>query len=279
MTTTAKSKLDKLKSWVVNLTGVLLVVPALINGGIDIYSSLQKLPKTESERLNVELFKKYFNKQPIAAFPVPIKQNNGTVEVKFSVYEEGDVFVEFGRYTQWFPFPSAANEAKVSSPHANFSLISNAIAAQSTAQAQAPQGFGPYQQTEQIQDGLVIRQRRYDNGVEERQVLDPRKGDILEYSTRRLPTNPPSLGGSNAAGTQARTTAPRQALTNVATIDLDALRKNRAQIQSHPAVQQQTSTASICTTPLGACQMLVGLPVNTKCACQGLSGPIAGLTK
>src|SRR5215831_7175778 len=52
--------------------------------------------RSESERINVELFKKYFNKQPVTVLPVPIKRSNGTVDVRFSIYDEGDVYVEIG---------------------------------------------------------------------------------------------------------------------------------------------------------------------------------------
>lgn len=239
------AKFDVLKGWVAGLTGVLVVIPALINAGVDIYSSLRKLPKTESERLNVELFQKYFNKQPVAAFPVPVKQNNGTVEVRFSVYEEGDVFVEFGNFTQWFPFPSAERK------HAHFSPISMAF-----ADAQGPQGSGRYQQSDRFEDGFVIRERKYDNGINERQVLNPRTGEILEKFSRRAET---SSSGS-AAG-----------VSGVAPIDLDAIRSNRS--------SQQPGTASKCVTQIGDCQMVTPLPAGAQCACYGPAGLVPGLAR
>lgn len=95
-----------MKGWLTGLVGVLVVLPSLINAGLDVYSSLLKLPKTEAERVNEKLFRENFGKQPVATVPVPIKQNNGIVEVRFQIYEKGDVFVEFGSFSQWFPFPS-----------------------------------------------------------------------------------------------------------------------------------------------------------------------------
>ena len=251
-----RTKLDKIKAWVVSITGVLVVLPALVNGGLDIYASLQKLPKTESERINVELFKKYFNKQPIAQFPVPIKQNNGVVDVNFSVYEEGDVFVEFGKFTQWFPFPSQGGYPAIG--HA--SLISQSMAQQAFEALPSPKGMGNYQQTERYEEGMLVRKRLYNNNVEVRQVLDPRKGDILESSARTLP--------------QAKE-PPQPALALVAPIDLDALRKKRVQ----PLPAKPYNLASVCSTRLGNCQLLVGLSLGEKCSCQGISGPVAGVSK
>ena len=68
---------DKDRSWanvvrsnVLAATGVLLVVPALLNAGYDIYAAAMKLPRTETERTNDALFRKYFNKPPVAVMPV-----------------------------------------------------------------------------------------------------------------------------------------------------------------------------------------------------------------
>ena len=91
----------KAKDWIVGLTAVLVVLPALINAGIDVYKAALNIPKTDAEQVNIELFKKYFNKPPVAAFRVPIKYSLGTAEAKFSIYEEGDVFVEYGSSSQW----------------------------------------------------------------------------------------------------------------------------------------------------------------------------------
>ena len=166
------------RAWIVGPTGVLVVVPALINAGIDVYAAFAKLPKTEAERANVELFKKYFNKQPVAAFPVPIKQSNGTVEVRFSVFEEGDVYVEFGKFTQWFAFARQQAPTRIGP-----SLLPEAHADDSTQ----ARGFGKYLQNDTFVDGQVLRERRWENGILEVIKLDPRTGDIVDQSARAAP--------------------------------------------------------------------------------------------
>ena len=92
----------RVKRWVVGLTSVLVVVPALINGGLDVYKTIANVPKTYSERTNNDLFHKYFNKSPLVTIPIPIHQSVGTIEIKLSVFEAGDIYVEYGNNTQWF---------------------------------------------------------------------------------------------------------------------------------------------------------------------------------
>ncbi|MBI2772623.1 MAG: hypothetical protein HYX47_23585 [Burkholderiales bacterium] len=173
----------RFKGWVVGLTGVFVVLPALINGGHDVYSLLAKLPRTDAERVNERLTREYFRKTPIAIMPVPIKQNNGTVEVRFEIYERGDVFVEFGNVTQWFPFPARDGEKKTS----GLSLISEAIA---QAVRPSPQGMGRYTQSDELKDDAVVRERTYENGVVEAQVIDIRSGAILRSSSRATAQKP-----------------------------------------------------------------------------------------
>jgi hypothetical protein len=203
------NKFDAAKKWVAGLTGVLVVIPSLVNAAVDIYSSFEKLPKTESERINVELFKKYFNKQPVTVLPVPIKRSNGTVEVRFSIYEEGDVYVEFGRFTQWFPFPDDS-ETK----HASLSVVAQAFAAPVIKGIDnSLRGIGNYKQADRFVGTTLLRERNFQNGVTEQYRLDSLTGKILESSAS--PTlNPETIRG-----------LPPVVLT-IPTINLDAVRAN-----------------------------------------------------
>lgn len=180
-----------LKLWLTGLVGVLVILPSLVNAGLDVYSSLLKLPKTEAERINERLFRDNFGKQPVATIPVPIKQNNGLVEVRFQIYDKGDVFVQFGNFSQWFPFPSPEGEAK---KPVGFSLMSNAYA----VMPPQPQGVGQYQQSDKMQDGAILREKTYENGVVESQVIDTRSGDILDSSARKTEQKPPPPALSSA---------------------------------------------------------------------------------
>lgn len=203
--------LTHLKLWLTGLVGVLVVLPSLVNAGLDVYSSLLKLPKTEAQRINEKLFREYFGKQPVATVPVPIKQNNGIVEVRFQIYDKGDVFVEFGSFSQWFPFPLPEGEVEKTT---GFSLMSSAFA---QTPAPAPlQGVGQYQQTDQMQDGAILREKTYANGVVESQVIDTRSGNILDSSARKIEPKQPDPHQPSAMVVPPRVILP---------IDLDQLRK------------------------------------------------------
>ena len=41
---------SKIRTWIVGLTAVVVVLPALINGGIDVYRSILNIPRTDAER-------------------------------------------------------------------------------------------------------------------------------------------------------------------------------------------------------------------------------------
>lgn len=204
----------QLKAWIVGATGVLVVLPALINAGYDIYAAAAKLPKTDAEIANEELFRKYFNKQPVAAFPIPVKQNNGTVEVRFSIYDEGDVFVEFGRMTQWFRFP--AGKPNGSLPPSALSLFISSAHAQPAIPAPA-QAVGPYVQSDTMDGHLLRRERHYANGVREKTLLEPRSGLILQQSVLREPA------GAGAAPKPTERAAPKR--PPIPPIDLDLYKR------------------------------------------------------
>ncbi len=176
------------------VTAVLLAVPALINAAYDIYAALAKLPRTDAERVNAELFQKYFQKAPLVEMPIPIKHEVGTLEARFLVFEEGDVFVQFGRQTQWFAFPKAPNKAASNS----FSLIPSA-SAQTT-----PPGSTPLAATKPeavqvtgeigtISGTTLTRYRSLASGQVETVSIDIRSGRIIDFSTR--PSTSPEISG------------------------------------------------------------------------------------
>lgn len=167
----ASSRSD-LKALVAKATGVLLVVPALINAGYDVYATALKLPRTDAEKVNTEMFKKYFNKAPLATLPVPVKSSVGTVDARFAIYEEGEIYVEFGKFSQWFPFPRAGQ------PKREFSLLSSAFA-QTQARVDLPAQGGIASQRESISGGVLVRSRIYADGTTEQRKIDLRSGATL----------------------------------------------------------------------------------------------------
>lgn len=240
-----KSGWNTARNWVVGLTGVLLVVPALINAGADIYVAYNKLPRTETEKANVELFEKYFGKEPVARLPLPIKDGAVTYEVKFSVYDGGDVFVEYGEMTQWFPFPKRNANAT-----AGLSPIPSAVA------QDLSQLYGPYRQFDSIEGVMLIRTRHYASGATEQQIIDMRSGQIVNYNVTPPPVAAPPVEDLPPA-------AP------FAGIDLEQ--------RQGPA--PSTGMATSCQSAAGPCLLFQPMASGAPCYCMTPTGPAYGQTR
>ena len=96
--------IETTKGRIVGATAIVAALVGLINGGIDLYKSILKMPDNIYDRTNGELFAKHFNKTPIVSQPVQIKSSSLSVEMLLQVYESGDVFVRYGEFQQWLPF-------------------------------------------------------------------------------------------------------------------------------------------------------------------------------
>lgn len=99
------SRAETIRNRIVAVTGIFLVVPALVNAAYDVYAAALKLPRSENERINVELYKKYFGKGTEREFQIGVKTQYGTVDATFKVFDEGDILVQYGDRSQWFRFP------------------------------------------------------------------------------------------------------------------------------------------------------------------------------
>ncbi|MDP1992327.1 MAG: hypothetical protein Q8K00_15060 [Syntrophales bacterium] len=160
---------SKIKGWIVGITAILVVIPALINAGLDVYNSGMNIPKTQKERTNSDMFKKYFNKHALATVPVPIKTAQGTVDMRLSIYDAGDIFVEYGNDSQWFPFPLQQRMAVVQ-------FISSAYAGQPSP---PPKGTGQYTQSDKLVGNTIERTRSYGDGTKEVYTININTGEIL----------------------------------------------------------------------------------------------------
>jgi hypothetical protein len=202
--------LDSLKAKIVAATAVVLAASAFINAAYDVYAAALKIPKTDAERTNMELFQKYIHKAPLVMMPVPIKTNFGVSEAKFYIYEEGDIHVEYGGKTQWFalPKPSAAR-------FGGFSFIASAHA-QSAASVQPPKKAALLRQEKTVSGTTLTDSRWYEDGTTEEIKIDMPSGDILQVHTGRAATNAIK-----------RPAAPPLVVRHD-TIDLEKLRANAA---------------------------------------------------
>lgn len=247
----SQSPWDSAKKWIIGATGVLLVIPALVNAGIDVYKAWLNLPRTDSEKANVELFRKYVGKPPTATQPMQIKRDGVIYEVKFSIFDEGDIYVEYGKLTQWFPFPKASPTTI-----SRLSPISSAYAQDLT------KIYGPYQQQDKADGSNLQRQRSYANGAVEQMTIDMRTGQITKYSATPpvVTTPPPSTQQSNV-------------IAPFAQIDLD---KARLQTAPAPAPTTPVVNATTCVIPKGSCILLQQTPRGTSCNCSTPYGAVPG---
>ncbi len=254
-----ENRWKSIKSWVVGVTSVLVVAPALINAGLDLYNTVMKIPRTNAEQHNTELFAKHFKDTPVVSLPVPVRQGAATYDVHFSIYEEGDVYVEYGNMTQWFPFPQTRNAS--SSP---FNPIATAYADDETTQIAAS-----YTQSQTIEGDYLIRKKAYADGLQEKQIIDIRSGRIIE--TKKEAPAPAAASEMEMAAPLAEAAAPpppptTQVISPFAVIDLNAIKAARA----------QQATATTCKTSQGNCTLLHAVPVGSECICPSSDGEIKG---
>jgi len=257
------TNLKEIKSWIVGITSVIVVIPALFNAGLDLYNTVMNVPRTNAEKNNTELFSKHFNQEPVVSLPVPVRQGAATYDVRFSIYEEGDVYVEYGDMTQWFPFPKA-HEAEASP----FSLISTAYADEGRIQAAAA-----YKQMENIDGDYLIRKKTYADGKTEQQVIDMRSGRIVETKKETASTTESTAEEPETAAPTAEALPPpepeREVISPFAVIDLNAVKASRT----------QDAAATICKTAQGNCRLLHAVPSGSECTCPSSKGELKGTAR
>lgn len=203
-TSTGITLLDKIKSNIVAITGVLLAIPALINSGIDIYNAALKIPRTNEERINAELFKIHFNKPPVVIVPVPIRTSVGAVEMRLSIYDAGDILAEYGDHSKWFPSPMRQQIGETSwFPQAFADSLGQEI-----------HGVGKYTQSDTTANNTISRVRYFENGVKESFTIDMNTGRIENKKVEKL--SPSEFKAENYEKVQ---------VLDYRTIDLEALKK------------------------------------------------------
>ncbi len=102
------AKISTFKGIVLSLTALFVVIPAMINSGIDVYNSIANIPDSIQERTNDELFKRHFKESPVFSQPIEVKTGSATLEMMLDVYENGDILIQYGDFKQWFPFKGAS---------------------------------------------------------------------------------------------------------------------------------------------------------------------------
>ncbi len=179
--TPQNSGFGKVTSWIAGVTGILIVVPALINAGADIIAEIRKLPKSEAEKINVVLFEKHFGKNPLHRGEIPIKTKLGTVNMELEVHNGGDIFVRYGDSSQWFHSPMtklASAPSIIGAAHAEPRRIRLA---------------GAFKQFDSRNKGNILRKRYYSSGRTETYIINPATGQWSKSASGTHQHKPPPV--------------------------------------------------------------------------------------
>jgi hypothetical protein len=188
------TKASRITEWIKTTQGiitgviaVLVVLPSLFNAVIDVYISFFNIPKSINEHNNQQLFQSHFQEKPIHSGVNVIKTDMGNLSMKLSIYRNGDIFVEYGEYSQWFPYHPPKDVKKT----ANSSwLITDAYA------DDAPTGLSPcelakkgeqtntdvatsYLLKDARQGDNLLRERIYMDGCRETLTINVNTGQII----------------------------------------------------------------------------------------------------
>jgi hypothetical protein len=158
------------KAWIAGLTGVLIGVPALVNAGWDVLVAVRNLPRTAEEREQQDLYKRYFNEQPLGTYEIPVKTASAVLTYRLRIYSE-HIFSQFGDRALWFPIaaPTLKSTAWFPSAHAQEST--------------GPSPTGAYVIQNRYEKGVLVIEQLYADGTVSRLKLDPNTGRILGSET------------------------------------------------------------------------------------------------
>lgn len=178
---------------ITGIVAVLVILPSLFNALIDVYISFFNIPKSINEHNNQQLFQSHFQEKPIHSGMNVIKTETGNLSMKVNIYRNGDIFVEYGDYSQWFPYhpPKETKKASVSW------FISDAYA------EDYPTGLSPCELAKQGEQGNtnvatayllkdmrqgenLLRERIYADGCRETLSINVNTGQIIQRKLENI---------------------------------------------------------------------------------------------
>lgn len=175
---------------ITSIIAILVVIPSMINAVVDVYVTILDIPSSLPEQNNQRLFKAHFEESPAHTGVGTIRTERGDLNVKLNVYENGDIYIEYGKFSQWFPFDpeSVAPEEGESvgwlmrSAYAEVATaLSPCEVVQNEEGDDKPQlAMHRYiQQENQVKTGKLQRVRIYDDGCKETLFVEINSGKIL----------------------------------------------------------------------------------------------------
>ena len=174
---------DNSKKTVTALLGLLVVLPSVINSVTDIYVAWQGLPIGNQEKINARLFQTHFQENPVNSQQLMVQGQTGPSAMTVDVFHNGDVFINYGQYVQWFPY----QQIQISSN--DFSFISSAHAGwyvePSTNQAKELDAESVKVESRYISKTEIERIRYLSDGSQIKQIINVNTGQVVstEYIT------------------------------------------------------------------------------------------------
>lgn len=166
------------------LLGFLVVIPSVINSFTDIYVAWQGLPIGEKEKINSRLFQSHFQENPQHSHQLMIDGSSGQWPMTVDVFNNGDVFINYGQNVQWFPY----KQLKISD--AGFSFIKSAHASwyvepQNANPAEKVDADSVKIESRYISKTEIERIRYLSDGSSIKQVININTGRVI--STEYIP--------------------------------------------------------------------------------------------
>lgn len=186
------SILNNWKTALTSLVAVLIIVPSVINSVNDIIVAWRGLPIGEKEEINSELFKRHWKKDPVHSKQLVVDGVKGKIPITIDIYENGDIFVDYGQFTQWFPYDDKGIAKN------GFGLINTAHAGffDSISQSVLHARPLPSKVTTKIDGHNVTREKELSDGSIERQVININTGRVK--SIESVKSNRPVTNSSDS---------------------------------------------------------------------------------
>ena len=180
--------LNNWKTILTSLVALLVIVPSVLNAVNDIWVAWQHLPIGEKEKINNTLFKKHWKENPLLSKQLIIEGKKGRIPVTIEIYTDGDIFVDYGLFTQWFPYAIA----KMASH--KFEIITSAYAGFFSKVDQNIKAVNakPTQINNSREKNNVIREKVLSDGSIERQTININTGEVIKAERIPPQVTPPT---------------------------------------------------------------------------------------
>ena len=172
---------------------ILIIVPSLLNAFSDIWVAWNDLPIGEKEKINNKLFKSHWRESPVHSKKIIVEVQKIAVPITVDIYRNGDIFIDYGQSTQWFPFK------QMNIPLAKFSLINSAMAdeVETKEKVESTPTIPINVVNEKIEDNNVIRLKTFGDGSIEKQVIHMNTGKITSYEALPAKSKEPEIENKN----------------------------------------------------------------------------------